>query len=295
MSADRDVNRIVRSWLEEGVSALPDRVLDTVLDQLHATPQRRAPWPVRRFGEMNNFAKFAVAAAAAVVAGFVGFRLLSGPGIGPGTTPPPTPSATASATPIPLPSGSFEAGVYSWPTGDPIVPVRFSLTVPSGWRNEGWAITKSSDTAVIVSPWTVLYTYEDPCRWMTSVVDPGPSVEGLVDALRQQAGRNPSAAVPVTIDGHAGQQIELDVPADMDSSACDGREYRTWVGPGTGVTGTSVSEPSRIGLKPGLHSVVTVLDLDGTRFVIEASYPGGSSPTIRSEVLSIVESIQILP
>ena len=57
MSTERDVNRIVRSWLEEGVAALPDRVLDTVLDQLPATPQRRAWWPVRRFGEMNNFTK----------------------------------------------------------------------------------------------------------------------------------------------------------------------------------------------------------------------------------------------
>ena len=42
MSTDRDVTRIVRSWLEEGVTALPDRVLDAVLDQLPATPQRRA-------------------------------------------------------------------------------------------------------------------------------------------------------------------------------------------------------------------------------------------------------------
>jgi hypothetical protein len=31
MSTDRDTTRIVRSWLEEGVAALPDRVLDTVL------------------------------------------------------------------------------------------------------------------------------------------------------------------------------------------------------------------------------------------------------------------------
>ena len=54
MSADRETNRIVRAWLEEGVSALPDRVLDTVLDELPATPQRRASWPVRRFGEMNR-------------------------------------------------------------------------------------------------------------------------------------------------------------------------------------------------------------------------------------------------
>ena len=54
MSTDRDVTRIVRSWLEEGATALPDRVLDAVLDQLPATPQRRAWWPARRFREMNN-------------------------------------------------------------------------------------------------------------------------------------------------------------------------------------------------------------------------------------------------
>ena len=54
MSTDRDVTRIVRSWLEEGATALPDRVLDAVLDQLPATPQRRAWWPARRFREMNT-------------------------------------------------------------------------------------------------------------------------------------------------------------------------------------------------------------------------------------------------
>ncbi len=48
MSTERDVTRIVRSWLEEGATALPDRVLDTVLDQLPATSQRRAWWPARR-------------------------------------------------------------------------------------------------------------------------------------------------------------------------------------------------------------------------------------------------------
>ena len=54
MSTDRDVTRIVRSWLEDGATALPDRVLDTVLDQLPATPQRRAWWPARRLREMNT-------------------------------------------------------------------------------------------------------------------------------------------------------------------------------------------------------------------------------------------------
>ena len=45
MSTDRDVTRIVRSWLEEGATALPDRVLDAVLDQVPSTSQRRPRWP----------------------------------------------------------------------------------------------------------------------------------------------------------------------------------------------------------------------------------------------------------
>ena len=59
MSTDRDVTRIVRSWLEVGVTALPDRVLDNVLDQLPATPQRRAPWPAWRLTRMNMPARIA--------------------------------------------------------------------------------------------------------------------------------------------------------------------------------------------------------------------------------------------
>ena len=78
MSTDRDVTRIVRSWLEDGPTALPDRVLDSVLDRLPATSQRRARWPAWRLREMNSFAKFALAAAAVVVVAFVGINLCRG-------------------------------------------------------------------------------------------------------------------------------------------------------------------------------------------------------------------------
>ena len=44
MTSDLDTARIVRSWLDEGVTQLPDRVLDAVLDQLPATHQRRVTW-----------------------------------------------------------------------------------------------------------------------------------------------------------------------------------------------------------------------------------------------------------
>src|SRR5882672_2961268 len=107
MSTDRDSTRIVRSWLEEGATTLPDRVLDAVLDQVPATPQRRPWWPARRFSEMNNAWKLAIAAAAVVVVALVGIDLLPGNGgiiAGPG--PSPTPAATPTPPPTLAPSPS---------------------------------------------------------------------------------------------------------------------------------------------------------------------------------------------
>ena len=113
MSADREVTRIVRSWLEEGVNALPDRVLDAVLDQVSATPQRRAWWPAWRVQRMNTMLKMALAVAAVVAIVLAGINILpkSG-GVGgtgaaspsPASTPAPsstTPAPTAAQSPSP--------------------------------------------------------------------------------------------------------------------------------------------------------------------------------------------------
>ena len=108
MSADRDTTRIVRSWLEEGATALPDRVLDAVLDQVPATSQRRPLWPARRFREMNNTVKLAIAAVAVVVVAVVGITLLPRSGGVGGSGPGPTsrPGQTAAPSPIASPSAS---------------------------------------------------------------------------------------------------------------------------------------------------------------------------------------------
>ena len=96
MSTERDVTRIVRSWLDEGVTQLPDRVLDAVLDQIPATPQRRADWLARRFPRMNNFVRITVAAAAVILVAIVGIKLLPLGGVGgPGVSPTPTATETA--------------------------------------------------------------------------------------------------------------------------------------------------------------------------------------------------------
>jgi len=91
MSTDRDVTRIVRSWMDEGVNVLPDRVLDAVLDQLPATPQRPAWWPTRRFPTMNTYARLGFVAAAIVLATVVGVGLFARSGVG-GPPPGPSPS-----------------------------------------------------------------------------------------------------------------------------------------------------------------------------------------------------------
>ena len=55
-ASDRDVNRAIRSWLHEDRHEDVSRIAGAVLDQVEATPQRRARWwPARRTPTMNKF------------------------------------------------------------------------------------------------------------------------------------------------------------------------------------------------------------------------------------------------
>ena len=104
MSAERDVNRIVRSWLREGEHESADAILGIVLSGLDTAPQRRSWWPARRSSPWNTYAKLAAAAAAVLLVAVVGYNLLPRIG-GFGGRPTATPSLTASSTPLAV--GSF--------------------------------------------------------------------------------------------------------------------------------------------------------------------------------------------
>ncbi len=65
MRTDPDVTRAVRSWLDEGVDRLPERVLDSVLDAVPSTPQRRSWWPARRSPPVSMLLRTGTIAAAA--------------------------------------------------------------------------------------------------------------------------------------------------------------------------------------------------------------------------------------
>jgi hypothetical protein len=134
MSTDRDTTRIVRSWLEEGVTALPDRVLDAVLDQVPATPQRRPSWPTRRFPPMNRIFLTAGAAAAVLVVAIVGYRLLLNPnGVGPQPSPSLTPSAIPPPTPSSLPPNPL---VGIWSTGATTCEQQVATLEAAGFTTE---------------------------------------------------------------------------------------------------------------------------------------------------------------
>jgi hypothetical protein len=284
VSTDHDVTRIVRSWLEEGTMALPDRVLDAVLDQVPTTPQRRAWWPARRFLQLNTATRIAIAAVAAVVLALAGIGLLLPR---PNTARPPV-TATPSPTPSRLIGGTrLDPGTYSLTV---LGVVDATITVPQGWTAyDAASVNKhggeSSITAVIFwdSDLDVGRVYADPCRWQAGHVDPpvGPTVDDLATALANQPQRGDAIPIDVSIDGYRGKMIQLSVPSDIQLSYCDGGTFRSWDG--------------RYHQGPGQIDQVYILDVGGQRLVIDTFYMPETSDADRAERQGIVDSIQITP
>jgi hypothetical protein len=297
MSTDRDTTRIVRSWLEVGVTALPDRVLDSVLDQLPATPQRRAMWPVRRFRDMNTFTRFAVAAAAVVAFAVVGINLLPAAGVGV-QRPSPTSSPIATPSPSPLPSnGTLGAGSYYIDEGGTTTPVRIAFTVPLGWgtkegfvyRNRGTDVSSfgpgSGPGDVMFTTWIVSHVYSDACQWGGSLVDAGSTVDQLASLLVAQKGRTVSAATDATLGGVPAKRIEMTNPASLDLTTCDSSILRFWPDPGPDESGGLCCTGA------GSTDVVYVLAVDGKRFVVVVRHQADSSAADVAELDAVVATI----
>jgi hypothetical protein len=108
-TSNRNVDRVIRSWLHEDRHEDVSRVAGAVLDLLDTTPQRRSPWwPARRIPFMNKIVSLGLGAAAVVVALVIGAQVLGPPapgGVGGATSasPSPTPAPTATLQPSPSP------------------------------------------------------------------------------------------------------------------------------------------------------------------------------------------------
>jgi len=280
MTAERDVTRIVRSWLEGGVTRLPDRVLDRVLDELPATSQRRAWWPARRFPQMNTSIRIAMAAAAVVVLALIGGNLVPRT-VGVGGPPAPTPSPTPAPTLPPsgqLPPGSYRSDFITY-------------TLPAGWSSyQSWGANKNDGNppnGMFVAPWASIATvYKDPCHWQTTGASVGPTVDALVAALVAQKRGSIVTPADVTIDGFHGKQVDLMVPLDLKIAACDQATYKSW---------TDTSGSDRYNQGPGQHDLLDILDVNGRTLVIDRVFYPANTAADRAEIQAIVDSIKITP
>jgi hypothetical protein len=135
----------------------------------------------------------------------------------------------------------------------------------------------------------------DPCHWHGNLVDPGPTVEDLVSALSAQKMRHATKPIDVTLGGHDGQYLEWSVPDDMvvtgdaDFKGCD-------VEPSNGhldfVSWTGNSQGERYQQVAGQVDRLWILDVDGQRLVVDATYSPDTSEAVRDELGRIAESLR---
>jgi hypothetical protein len=306
MSTDRDVTGIVRSWLEDGATSLPERVLDDVLAQVPTIPQRRPWWPAWRFLSMSSPFKIALVAAAIGALALVSLDVLPR---SPDTSPAMAPSSSPSPSPAPLRDGPLPAGTYVTmpfvqpgsdacftppqascidPTDDDAIQVTF--TVPEGWEGsspDGVGLSSDTERAALILVRGASLA-ADPCdNDGTGDIPVGPSVESFVSALEEHPLLSVTDAVETTVDGHPGVYLELEVPDDptIQGSSQPGNlegcpVYRPW-------------EPWYLAQGPGELWRLWIVDVDGVRVVVQAIEDASTSAEAKAELQAIVDSVKI--
>jgi hypothetical protein len=216
-----------------------------------------------------------------------------------GPTPPGTPS-----TPTPAPTFAYEVtALTAGPHAELVMGTGrypgYTVTVPTGWfelaGNHFVIKYPSVDGPVLgLSVWDVGTVFRDPCHWQGQGFDPGPGVGELVTALVAQRMRNATRPTDVTLAGYSGRYLEWSVPADMKSSTwtnfddCDAdtggsRDFQGWLGNGMG---------NRYEQVPGQVDQLWVLDVDGQRLVVDATYSPDTTPADRNQLQQVVSSLR---
>lgn len=181
--------------------------------------------------------------------------------------------------------------------GNPETPPRVEFTVAEeGWF--AWTGTYKEQAGhdvqlVGLTIATVTHIVADPCSRHTWD-DPGPSVDDLVAALAALPGLEPTTApTEVTAYGYHGRYLELTVPQLAHEPAagftdCVGGYLYTYRGEAE--WGRTLS---RFYQGPGQILEIWVLDVEGTRLLIEATRFPDSPPEDVDELQAILDSIHI--
>jgi hypothetical protein len=188
---------------------------------------------------------------------------------------------------------------YIDPDDDASTPLRVMYTIPE----EGWLMwigtvkrEEGEDRAVMVSITTVSNLMVDACVDQRPADPPiGPTVDDLAAGLAElppfQVTKPPT---DVTINGYSGQHLELtipdDLPYDPDGGSwtdCGRGELQSWIG--------TESFDYFYGYAPGQVEEFWILDVDGTRLMIQSRWFPESPPEDIAEMRTILDSIRIEP
>jgi hypothetical protein len=233
-----------------------------------------------------------------------------------GTTLVPTSTTSASGTQSPTDVQSPSDGAVKLPTGslvpgttyfidDPccVGPARLFLTAPVGWETyDPIVIGKNALDDPGVGLYDVLLgahlvgnVYTGGCHWQGTPLDPpvGPTVDDLATALVAQGGTGTGAPTDVTIGGYSGKKVELSIPADVDLTTCEKENgfpvFARWSPQGHPHGGAPWTYGS------GQRNTVYIVDVDGTRQVIDTMYLPGTSAANLAELEQILSSIRFEP
>jgi hypothetical protein len=172
----------------------------------------------------------------------------------------------------------------------------YTVEVPPAWSApDGHFVVKPGPGVLGLSVWDVGTVPRDPCHWQGQLRDPGPTVDDLVEALTTQRLRHAMEPTDVTLGGYQGRYLEWSVPADMvvtgdaDFEGCDvepsngHRDFVSWVGNGYGERYQQVA---------GQVDRLWVLDVDGQRLLVDATYSPDTTEADRGELAGIVVSLR---
>jgi len=210
-------------------------------------------------------------------------------------TAPTSTSTTAAATTVAAvrtdfpPSGPVEPGTYD------VAPstwnaVGFTVTMPEGWDTQFGPGTarKHADEEREMNFYFVIVDaiYSDPCKGEGELIEVGPSVDDLANALLDQPFTVASEPIDVTLGGLPARQMELTVPDDLAAEDCRGGEnLQVWY---------SETADKYLLFGDG-KATVYIFDVNGERQVFYTQQGSESTAADLSELQAIVESIKIDP
>jgi hypothetical protein len=302
MTASRDTDRLIRAFLDEGTTELPDVAFDAVRRDIHRTRQRVVigPW---REPDMSNLARVAIAAAAVIAVGFAWVNF--GPSQSPGVAGRPSPSPAISPAPSPSAAPSVSVGgVQDLKTYGPVAPGRYRLavsvdgtastprllvTVPAGWTtDDGKFIFKDygSDAGLGVGSWNIDGTVVDPCTDHTPVQPKPSGIDALAQALTHQPKTTAKPPPDVTIDGYRGKVVEVTVATDI--SKCGNGLDGFWIWTSSSGDGRYVQDSDET-------DRIWILDVTGQRFTFNVRIPARTTAADRAEFETMLKTIEIEP